>query len=167
MFRYSNHLSYQRNKFSIEQGLQSVLRKHQSKYSDRIDPIGVTSHFELSGLQALKGKTKRHFRFRYFFIIALFQEYNLLTNSLNEIKRTIAKYLVLIFSGVQTQAANHNSLEIRQAQTFFGVVTLFFIGHTLRIFLNLHEITLLHGDEENTDGCKLRLWNQVHTRIYV
>ena len=79
----------------------------------------------------------------------------------------IAKYLILLFSGVQTQAANHNSLEIRQAQTFFGVVALFFIGHTLRIFLNLHEITLLHGDVENTGGCKLRLWNQVNRRIFI
>ena len=73
LFGYSNHLSYQRNKFSIKQGLQSVLRKHQSKYSDRIDTIGVTNHFELPGLQAPEGKKKRNFRFRYPIIILLFQ----------------------------------------------------------------------------------------------
>ena len=78
MFRYSRNLSYQRNKFPIEQGLQSVLRKHQSKYSDWIHPIGVARHFELFGLQAPKGKKKGHFRFRYSFANALFQEYYIL-----------------------------------------------------------------------------------------
>ena len=66
---------------------------------------------------------------------------------------------------MQTQAANHNNLEIRQAQTFFGVVALFFIGHTLRVFLNLHEIWV-EGDVVNEDqnrGCvgPLPFWNQV------
>jgi hypothetical protein len=32
------------------------------------------------------------------------------------------------------------NVENRQAHTLFGVVTLFFLGHALRIFLNLHEI---------------------------
>ena len=63
-------------------------------------------------------------------------------------------------------------LEIRQAQTLFGVVALFFIGHTLRIFLNLHEISVkpwqindLIGDERNR-GCVsiLPFWN--HVRLH-
>ena len=75
------------------------------------------------------------------------------------------KLLTHLSKGVQTQAANHNSLEIRQAQTFFGVVALFFIGHTLRVFLNIHEMTLIHGDKEPTDGCRLQLWNQVMIKL--
>ena len=74
--------------------------------------------------------------------------------------------------GLRSQAANQLKLEIRQAQTLFGVVALFFIGHTLRIFLNLHEISVkpwqisdLIGDERNR-GCVsiLPFWN--HVRIY-
>lgn len=75
------------------------------------------------------------------------------------------KLFTHLSKGVQTQAANHNSLEIRQAQTFFGVVALFFIGHTLRVFLNIHEMTLIHGDKEPTDACRLQLWSQVMIQL--
>ena len=48
--------------------------------------------------------------------------------------------MLLWITGVQTQDGKYNNQEIRQAQTFFGVVALFFIGHTLRIFLNFYEV---------------------------
>ena len=74
---------------------------------------------------------------------------------------------MILILGIQTQAANRNNLEIRQAQTFFGVVALFFIGHTLRIFLNLHEIWVHEigesANDEQNRGCvsPLPFWNQV------
>ena len=40
------------------------------------------------------------------------------------------------------------NIENRQARTLFGVVFLFFIGHTLRIILNLEEIFANRESEE-------------------
>ena len=51
-----------------------------------------------------------------------------------------------LFSEPQSSnAVQQMKVERRQAHTLFGVVSLFFIGHAVRIVLNLHEIFAVQG----------------------
>ena len=77
------------------------------------------------------------------------------------------KYIIII-SGGQTQNERNDKLEIRQVQTFFGVAALFFLGHSLRIFLNLFEVWFEEDivptmNELHNFGCVSYrpLWNNV------
>ena len=83
----------------------------------------------------------------------------------------------MYFPGISThsyhasqQMKNQIALENRQAHMLFGVVTLFFIGYTLRMVLNVNELhVMLTRSKEEAEHCPVvfPFWIRVSFTILI